>query len=90
MSVTTSQVPVAEPSVAATLFPIVAVIFSGFLVIGLAMPALPLHVHQGLGFDTLVIGLVAGSQFAASLISRFTAGHLADATGVKRAVVRKP
>ncbi|MGY4161826.1 MFS family permease [Bradyrhizobium sp. USDA 4461] len=87
MSVTTSQIPVAEPSVAATLFPIVAVIFSGFLVIGLAMPALPLHVHQGLGFDTFVVGLVAGSQFAASLISRFTAGHLADTRGVKRVVV---
>ena len=41
-----------------------------FLVIGLALPVLPLHVHQGLGLGTFVVGLVAGSQFAASLVSR--------------------
>jgi quercetin dioxygenase-like cupin family protein len=29
------------------------------------MPVLPLHVHQGLGLGTFVVGLVAGSQFAA-------------------------
>ena len=46
------------------------VVFIAFLVIGLAMPVLPLHVHQGLGLGTFVVGLVAGSQFAASLVSR--------------------
>ena len=87
MSATTSSEPIAVPSVAATVFPIVAVIFTGYLVIGIAMPVLPLHVHQGLGFGTFVVGLVAGSQFGASLISRFTAGHLADSRGAKHAVV---
>ena len=47
----------------------------------------PLHVHQGLGLGTFVVGLVAGSQFAASLISRFWAGHRADSRGAKHAVV---
>ena len=41
----------------------------GFLVIGLALPVLPLHVHQELGLGTFVVGLVTGSQFAASLVS---------------------
>jgi MFS family permease len=63
------------------------VIFAGYLVIGIAMPVLPLHVHQGLGFGTFVVGLVAGSQFGASLVSRFTAGHQADRRGAKRVVV---
>jgi MFS family permease len=51
------------------------------------MPVLPLHVHQGLGLGTFVVGLVAGSQFVASLISRVWAGHHADRSGAKRAVV---
>ena len=69
------------------LLPIVAVVFTAYLVVGLAMPVLPLHVHRGLGQDTLVVGLVAGSQFAASLISRFWAGHHADSRGAKQAVI---
>jgi MFS family permease len=51
------------------------------------MPVLPLHVHAGLGLSTFVVGLVAGSQFAASLISRPLAGRHADRRGAKHAVI---
>src|SRR3954465_13228693 len=71
----------------AALFPIMAVVFAAFLIIGLALPVLPLHVHQGLGFGTFVVGLVAGSQFAVSLISRVWSGQYADRRGAKRSVV---
>ncbi|HEY6259305.1 MAG TPA: arabinose transporter [Xanthobacteraceae bacterium] len=71
----------------AALLPIMAVVFVAYLVIGLAMPVLPLHVHQGLGLSTFVVGLVAGSQFAASLLSRLWAGHHADRRGAKHTVV---
>jgi hypothetical protein len=47
----------------AALLPITAVVFVVYLVIGLALPVLPLHVHRGLGLGTFVVGLVAGSQF---------------------------
>jgi MFS family permease len=70
----------------AALLPIMAAVFIAYLVIGLAMPVLPVHVHQGLGLGTFVVGLVAGSQFAASLISRFWAGHRADTLGAMRTV----
>ncbi len=69
------------------LLPIMGVVFMAFLIIGLAMPVLPLHVHQGLGLSTFVVGLVAGSQFAASLVSRVWAGRHADIRGAKHAVV---
>src|SRR6266480_3452165 len=69
------------------LLPIRGVVFMAFLIIGLAMPVLPLHVHQGLGLSTFVVGLVAGSQFAASLVSRVWAGRHADIRGAKHAVV---
>ena len=71
----------------ADLLPIMGVVFIAFLVIGLAMPVLPLHVHQGLGLSTFVVGLVAGSQFAASLVSRVWAGRHADSRGAKHTVV---
>jgi MFS family permease len=63
------------------------IVFVAFLVIGVAMPVLPLHVHDGLGLGTFVVGLVSGSQFAASLISRPWAGHFSDSRGAKRGVV---
>lgn len=69
------------------LFPIMGVVFVAYLVIGLAMPVLPLYVHQKLGFSTFIVGLVAGSQFAAALLSRVWAGHYADHRGAKPAVV---
>jgi len=58
----------------AALIPIMGVVFIAFLIIGMAMPVLPLHVHQGLGLGTFIVGLAAGSQFAAALLSRVWAG----------------
>src|SRR5213594_668108 len=69
------------------LLPIMGVVFIAFLIIGLAMPVLPLHVHRGLGLSTFIVGLVVGSQFAASLISRLWAGQHADSRGAKHAIV---
>ena len=71
----------------AALLPIMATVFIAFLVIGIAMPVLPLHVHRGLELSTFVVGLVAGSQFAAAIASRVWAGRYADASGAKHAVI---
>ena len=69
------------------LLPIMAAVLAGFLIIGIALPVLPLHVEGDLGFGTFVVGLVAGSQFAASLLSRIWAGSFSDRIGAKRAVI---
>jgi MFS family permease len=84
---TTCWLPPAGTGSNVALLPIMAVVFVAYLVIGLAMPVLPLHVHQDLGLSTLVVGLVTGSQFLASLVSRLWAGHQADRRGAKFAVV---
>src|SRR3954471_1248696 len=83
-----------EPSAAkpkdvsgAALFPIMSAVFIGFLVIGIAIPVLPLHVHQGLGQSAFLVGLVVGSQFAAAILSRVWAGRHSDSYGPKRAVI---
>lgn len=87
ISTNASQPPAAARSIVAALLPIMTAVFVAFLVIGLAMPVLPLHVHDGLGLGAFVVGLVAGAQFAASLLSRFWSGSYADSRGGKRAVV---
>ncbi|WP_312526705.1 arabinose transporter [Comamonas sp.] len=69
------------------LLPIMAAVLAGFLIIGLALPVLPLHVRSDLGYGTFVVGLVAGAQFAASLVSRVWAGSFSDKYGPKRGVV---
>jgi len=69
------------------LLPIMAVVVVAYLVTGIAMPVLPVYVHQGLGLGTFVVGLVAGAQFAATLLSRLWAGRYADTKGPKQAVI---
>jgi len=69
------------------LLPIMAAVFIAFLVIGIAIPVLPLHVHHGLGLGTFLVGLVAGSQFAAAILSRVWAGRQSDTRGAKHAVI---
>jgi MFS family permease len=69
------------------LLPVMAAVFIAFLIIGFALPVLPLHVHYGLGLSMFVVGLVTGSQFAAAIISRVWAGNFADTKGAKHAVV---
>lgn len=86
MSVGSSQASAARP-VAVVLLPIMAVVFTSFLIIGMAFPVLPLHVYQGLGLNTFMVGLITGSQFIAAVISRMWAGYYADSRGAKRAVI---
>jgi len=74
-------------SVVPRIFPIVLAVFASFLAIGIALPALPLHVHDHLGLGTLMVGVVAGAQFVAALLTRAWAGGLCDTRGSKRAVM---
>ena len=88
MSAIESRPPaIATSEVVVALLPLMAVVLVVFLITGIAMPVLPLHVHQGLGLGTFVVGLVSGSQFAAALVSRIWSGHFADSRGSKHAVM---
>jgi MFS family permease len=70
-----------------TLVPVIGAVFIAFLVIGMAMPVLPLHVHQRLGFGAFLVGLVTGNQFGAAIMSRVWAGQNSDTRGPKSAVI---
>jgi len=74
-----------ERKQAPALLPLMGVVLVAFHIIGFDIPVLPLH--DGLGLGTFQVGLVAGAQFAAALISRPWAGTCPDRKGAKRAVI---
>ena len=67
--------------------PFVLVVFFVYLTVGMPLAAIPLQVHDGLGFDTLTIGVVVGAQSLATLVTRQFAGSLSDRRGPKTAVM---
>ena len=78
MSASAMEGTIAAARISVALLPIMGMVFVAFLEIGIALPVLPIYVHSGLGFGAFIVGLVAGTQFAASLISRPWAGHYSD------------
>lgn len=65
----------------------VAVVFFGFLAVGVPLPTISLHVHQTLGFDSAIVGWMIGLQSLATVLTRHRAGAVSDHQGPKHAVL---
>ena len=63
--------------------PFVLVIFFSYLTVGMPLAAIPLQVHDVLGFGNLTVGI----QSLATLLTRQFAGILCDRRGAKFGVV---
>jgi MFS family permease len=70
------------------LAPLVLIVFSGFLVVGVPLPALSLYVHEQLGFSGFVVGWVIGIQSIVTVLTRHFAGTLSDQHGPRWVVLR--
>jgi hypothetical protein len=51
-----------EPSVPVVFAPLTVAVLVAFVVIGAALPVLPIHVRHTLDFGPFVVGVVAGCQ----------------------------
>lgn len=61
--------------------------FASYIANGLPLAVLPGHVLNTLGFSSAMVGLVIGTQYLTTLLSRPLAGLLADTHGAKRTVM---
>src|SRR5205823_3597758 len=70
----------------ARLLPLDIAVFLVYFTIGAPLPVLSLFVHDRLGFDPIIVGIVIGAQAAATLLARPLAGGVSDRRGTRAAV----
>jgi len=66
----------------------VSLTFLGYFTIGLSLATLPIFIHQILGFNTIIAGLVISVQYIATFLLRGYAGKIVDTKGPKVSVLR--
>lgn len=74
---------IGSSAVTRLLVPYTLAAWLGFLAVSIPLPVLSLFVHDRLGYDSLMVGIVVGAQSLATLVSRQFAGRMCDTHGPK-------
>jgi MFS family permease len=61
--------------------------FTGYFIIGLSLGVLPVFIHQQLGYNAMIAGIVISLQYITTFIFRGYAGGIVDKKGPKPAVI---
>ena len=77
----------ASRGVTAILLPFSLIVFLGYSAIGIPLAALPLQVHERMGFGVTIAGIMVGLAPAATLLTRQFAGALSDRRGPRFGVL---
>lgn len=64
------------------------ILFLSYLTVAMSLPAVPVHVVQGLGFSNAFGGLAVGIAFLSTILTRAYAGGLTDRLGGKTCMGR--
>ncbi len=84
-------VPTAEaarPRIGAIVAKSTALVFLGYLGVGLEAAVVPSFVHRGLQLSATLAGFALGCQALATLVSRVSAGKVTDRFGARATIVR--
>lgn len=63
-------------------------LFLSYLCVAMSLPVVSVHVTVGLGLGNGLAGLAVGIAFASTILTRGTAGRIADHEGGKRCMIR--
>lgn len=77
----------AEKGISLTIAGFVSFTFIGYFTIGLALAVLPIFIHQVLGYNTMIAGVVISLQYITTFLMRGYAGSIVDKKGPKPAVI---
>jgi MFS family permease len=74
-------------SVLLRIVPFTFIIFCSYLPVGMPLAALPLQIHDALGFGNVTVGITIGCQSLVTLLTRQFAGNFCDRRGAKLGVL---